>query len=71
MKAQKLPSGSWRVQITVDGKRISFTADPEDEAIYQAMAYKTGREHKQKPKEKTVKQCVQEYIESKENILSL
>lgn len=70
MKAQKLPSGSWRVRIMIDGKSMSFTADTEDEAIYQAMAYKTGRERKQKPKEKTVKQCVQEYIESKENILS-
>ena len=70
MKAQKLPSGSWRVRIMIDGKSMSFTADTEDEAIYKAMAFKTGRERGQKPKEKTVFQCVKEYIESKENILS-
>ena len=71
MKAQKLPSGSWRVRIMIDGKSMSFTADTEDEAVYQAMAYKTGRERKNKPKEKTVRQCVKEYIESKENLLSI
>lgn len=70
MKAQKLPSGSWRVRIMIDGKSMSFTADTEDEAIYLAMAYKTGRERKQKPKEKNVFDCVKEYIESKENLLS-
>lgn len=71
MKAEKLPSGSYRVRITIDGKTYSFTAETEDEAIYKAMAFKTGRESLKKPKEKTVKQCVLEYIESKENLLSI
>ena len=72
MKAQKLPSGSWRVQIMLNGKRVSVTAETEDEAIYKAMMLKTGREREQKKstREKTVKSCVQEYIESKENLLS-
>ena len=71
MKAQELPSGSWRVRITIDGKTYSFTAETEDEAIYKASAFKTGREQLKKPKEKSVFQCVKEYIESKENLLSI
>ena len=30
--AKQLPSGNWRVQIQVDGKRYSCTAESEDEA---------------------------------------
>ena len=67
MKAQKLPSGSYRVQITLDGKRISVTANSEDEAVYQAMLLKTGKKVKTS---KTVGDCIDEYINSKENILS-
>lgn len=68
MKAQKLPSGSYRVQITLDGKRVSVTANSEDEAIYQAMLLKTGK--KPKPNGRTVGECIDAYIDSKENILS-
>ena len=70
MKAQKLPSDNYRVRIMIDGKTYSFIGDSEDEAIYLASEFKTGRAKANKPKEKTVKQCVQEYINSKENILS-
>ena len=68
MKAQKLPSGSYRVQISLDGQRVSVTATTEDEAIYQAMLLKTGK--KQKSNALTVGQCIDDYIDSKENILS-
>ena len=67
MKAQKLPSGSYRVQIMLDGKRVSVTASSEDEAIYQAMLLKSGKKTQNK---RTVGQCIDEYIASKENILS-
>lgn len=71
MKAQKLPSGSWRVRIMIGGKSMSFTADTEDEAIYQAMAYKTGRKkEKTTKKAPTVGECIDDYIDSKRNILS-
>lgn len=69
MKATKLPSGSYRVQFTLDGKRLSVTAATEDEAIYEAMALKTKRIQK-KNALPTVGECVTEYIKSKENILS-
>jgi len=69
MKAQKLPSGSYRVQVTVDGKRISVTADSEDEALYRAAALKTYRE-RVVTDSPTVGECLDEYITSKENVLS-
>ncbi len=69
MKAQKLPSGAYRVRVSIDGKRISVTAQTADEAIYEAMALKTKRIQKQKSFP-TVGECVNEYIKSKENILS-
>lgn len=70
MKAQKLPSGSWRVRIMINGKSVSFTADTEDEAIYQAMSYKTGRQKQKVTKSPTVGECIDDYIESKQNVLS-
>ena len=38
--AKKLPSGRWRVQVMVDGNRVSVTADSEKEAIAKAMEMK-------------------------------
>lgn len=73
MKAQKLPSGSYRVQVydSSEGKYKSFTAPTADEAVYAAMAWKTGHNQTKKKKHhKTVKTCVSEYIASKENLLS-
>ena len=69
MKAQKLPSGAYRVQVTVDGKRVSVTANSEDEAMYQAMALKTYRA-KVDTSSLTVGECIDEYITSKEHVLS-
>ena len=69
MKAQKLPSGSYRVRVTIDGKRVSVTAATEDEALYEAMAIKTKRIERKKTLP-TVGECLTEYIKSKENILS-
>lgn len=68
MKAQKLPSGSYRVRVSVDGKRVSVTAATEDEAMYQALLLKAGR--KKAPDELTVGDCIDDYIRSKENVLS-
>ena len=68
MKAQKLPSGSYRVRVSVDGKRVSVTAATEDEAMYQALLLKAGR--KKAPGDLTVGDCIDEYIKSKENVLS-
>ena len=69
MKAHRLPSGSWRVKVQVNGKSYSVTESTEDEALYQAMLIKTGRK-KLDDTALTVKKCLDEYIESKENVLS-
>ena len=68
MKAQKLPSGSYRVRVLIDGKRISVTAPTEDEAIYEAVQLKTGR--KNKIIGTTFGEALDEYISSKQNVLS-
>lgn len=73
--AKKLPSGSWRVNLyigkTADGKRQykSFTADTKKEAEYLAAQYNQlhiGVNRSEMP----LKQAVEEYIKSKENVLS-
>lgn len=69
MKATKLPSGSYRVRVTIDGERVSVTAKTEDEAIYEAMALKTKRIQRQSGSP-TFGMCIDEYINSKENVLS-
>lgn len=69
MKAKKLPSGNWRVQVMIKGKSISITADTEDEAMYQAMLIKTGKKQIGNTSP-LLGDCIDEYIKSKTNILS-
>ena len=75
-KAKKLPSGSWRVNQYVgkdaDGKRIykSFTADTKKEAEFMAAEYVLGKKNRQKPENITFGEAMDNYIESKNNILS-
>lgn len=74
MKAYKLPSGKYRVQVSVghdeNGKRIvkSFIADTEWEAIRAAHEYKKGIY--QPPKEMSVYLAICTYMETRDNILS-
>lgn len=68
MKAQRLPSGAYRVRVTIDGRRESITAPTADEAIYEAMALKT--KHKNKKSNVTFGGALDDYIQSKQNILS-
>lgn len=68
---QKLPSGQYRCQITVDGERVSVVdADPD---ICQAKAYalKSGMvEQKNNPTPITVEKAMEKYIEIRSNVLS-
>ena len=74
MKAKKLPSGNYRVQVVdgynSNGKRLvkSFTAETEWEALKMADDYKRGRY--KKPTNVTVQQALDAYIDSRDNILS-
>lgn len=75
-KAKKLPSGSWRVRVfdgyDAKGKSIyqSFTADTPEEAEYLASEYKYKRKRTDKPKNMTVGEAIDRYIESKDTVLS-
>lgn len=70
-KAQKLPSGNYRVRVTDPdtAERKSFTAQSKREAELAALEWLNGKRIKVTGR-KTVKEAVKEYIESKENLLS-
>ncbi len=74
MKAKKLPSGNYRVQVVTgfdpSGKRIvkSFTADTEWEAIRMAENFKQNREEATS-KNVTVAKAMEMYIDSRENVI--
>lgn len=73
MKAKKLPSGNWRARAyyTVNGEKKckSFTAETKKEAEYLASMFLVKEKDKQK-NGLTVGEAIDEYIASKENILS-
>ncbi|MDE6019575.1 MAG: site-specific integrase [Ruminococcus sp.] len=72
--AKKLPSGSWRVRVYVgddsNGKHIykSFTAGTKKEAEFLAAEYNLKR--KEKPKDLTVGDAIDGYIDNKDGVLS-
>lgn len=75
-KAVQLPSGSWRARVYDKelGKQVSFTSKlpgkaGKAEAELMAREYSLGRKKKQE-QGKTVGECIDEYIDLKENILS-
>lgn len=74
MKAKKLPSGNYRVQVVAgfdqNGKRIvkSFTADTEWEAMRMAEYFKQNREETT-GKNLTVAKAIEMYIDSRENVI--
>lgn len=74
--AKQLPSGSWRVRIYDNDlkKQISFTSQlsgkaGKAEAELMAREYQLGKKQK-KEQGKTVGECIDDYILTKENILS-
>ena len=75
-KAQKLPSGMYRCQVMVDGKRVSVVDDDPNKAQAKAAALKSGMVDKirQNEEEKKGNIClgdaIDDYIASHENVLS-
>lgn len=67
-RAKQLPSGAWRVQIYIDGKRESITRDTEDEANFAALEMKL--EHKRKLDNINVGEAIDKYINSRDGVLS-
>lgn len=67
----ELPSGKWRCQIMVGGKRIDVIEDDPSVAHAKALAVKAGLLEEKKPvKELTVGEAIDRYIESKDAVLS-
>ena len=73
-KAKQLPSGSWRSQYYINGKRMSFTADTEEGAIKKALLYRMTETPDDKKSELlstlTVSDAVKGYIDLREGVLS-
>lgn len=67
-RARQLPSGAWRVQVIIDGKRESITRDTEDEANYAALELKL--EYKRKLENVTVGEAIDAYINARDGVLS-
>ncbi len=68
---QKLPSGAWRCQVMVDGKRISVVEETPGAAQVKAVAMREGLiEKKSGQTSLTVGAAIDRYIESKDSILS-
>nr|DAU47022.1 MAG TPA: Integrase [Caudoviricetes sp.] len=72
-EAEKLPSGSYRCRVMVNGKSKSFTADTKRDAEQAALEYKISAEQEQKE----ICSCglpltkaIDEYISAKDAILS-
>lgn len=74
-KAKKLPSGSWRAQVSykgTDGKRHfqSFTASTKKEAEYMAAEFEMEKDRINDSSSWTLGEAIDHYIELKEPLLS-
>lgn len=70
-KAKKLPSGSWNINVMVDGKRVSVTRPTEKECVAAAAAVKAGMRQEDKcPKKVTLHDAIDIYMDAKRGILS-
>lgn len=69
--AAQLPSGKWRIQVMLDGKRVGRTFDTQEAAVAWAASVKAGIEDaKNAPKRTTLQDAIDTYIEAKSSVLS-
>lgn len=67
----ELPSGRWRCQVMVGGKRIDVIEDEPETAHAKALAIKSGLlEQDKSPAEMSVGDAIERYIQSKDAVLS-
>ena len=67
----RLPSGSWRCQVMVNGQRVSVGDEDPEVAHAKALALKAGLLQKEKPVQSMpVGETIDRYIESKDGVLS-
>lgn len=69
--ARQLPSGTWFIQLRLDGRSIPISGKTEDEVVATAMAIKAGIiKAKKAPSRLKLTQAIDSYIESRVNALS-
>ena len=69
--AQRLPSGMYRCQVTVDGKRVSVIDADSDVCQAKAVTLKSGMlEERKNPHPITVEKAMEKYIAIRNNVLS-
>lgn len=67
----ELPSGRWRCQVTVNGKRVSIVEDDPKTAHAKAVAIKAEIIKAQRqPESMTVGEAVDRYLDSRDGVLS-
>lgn len=64
----RLPSGSWRIQVLVDGRRISLTGDDKRQLLAKAAELKAGMA--KAGRAVTLSSAIDDYILARENVLS-
>ena len=67
---KELPSGRWRCQVMVGGRRLSVVGDDPVTAHAKAIALREGYLAAETPSSVTVSQAIAAYIDSKSEILS-
>jgi len=74
-KAERLPSGTYRVRVTINGRRVSFVREKEDDAVNAALLATLSRNSDEAERQKalskvTLRSAVDAYISKRKNILS-
>ena len=72
-KPHKLPSGNWRIQLRLNGVSIPVISSTKTECIHQAQLIKAEYKYNKKLKaktDKTIKELITEYIDSRSAVLS-
>ena len=70
-KAKKLPSGRWNIQVMVDGRRVSLTADTVKEVIALAAKYKVDAKTPVKRQKRIpLSEAIDIYTDSKKDVLA-
>lgn len=67
---RKLASGSWNIRVQIDGQTYSITKTTAKACVKEAMALKSGAKEANKKANQTVAKAIDEYILSRENVLS-
>lgn len=69
-KARQLSSGTWFIQLRIDGKSIPVTADTKAKCEAEAAAIKAGLKEAPTKTSVTLRQAIEKYIKDRERVMS-